>query len=202
MNDMIPNYILIYDEEFDAISSLEILAANLCKVIDSPHHWKWVFISLHNALQGFMVLSLQGTNSLNVLTPKSAREWLEGYESGRPLKNPTKLDYFLELYGKIKSDAMIIWSNSKPFVPNSTQDRSVRRINDFRNVLIHYIPASSAFNMKTRTQDLLDVIPIIESLAFESNNVFNYDEGKSERVRKLCISIRKQASEVYESYCA
>ncbi len=199
---MLPNYLLIYDEEIDAISSLEILTSQLSKVVAFPHHWKWVFISLHNALQGFMVLSLQGTNALNVLTPKSAKEWLEGYETDHLINNPSKLDYFLELYGKIKSDAMLIWSNSKPFVANSTQDKSVRRVNNFRNVLIHYVPASSAFNMKTRTHDLLDVISIIEFLAFESNNVFIHEEGGRDRVNKLCALIRKQASEIYEGYCA
>ena len=101
----LPNYILYYDEEIDAICSLELLAEHLPKVITIPHQWKWVILSLHNSLQGFMVISLQGTNALNVLTKKSAKDWLERYESGQFSYMPRKLDDFMGLYEKIKSDS-------------------------------------------------------------------------------------------------
>jgi hypothetical protein len=199
--DMIlPLYVLLYDEEIDAICSLELLAEHLPRVITVPHHWKWVILSLHNALQGFMVLSLQGTNMLNVLTKKSAEDWLKRYETGQPSYTPPKLDYFMDLYEKIKSDAMGLRTDSQPFLPSPAQDKSVKRLSKLRNEFAHYVPAGSAFNMKTWTKVVLSVIPIIEFLAFKSNNFSFHKEGRREQVAGLCVMAKKEASALLKYY--
>ena len=46
--------------------------------------WRWVVISLHNAVQGFMVLSLRHGNGLLALDDKSFSEWMEAHEKGGP----------------------------------------------------------------------------------------------------------------------
>ena len=86
-----------YNEELDAIVSLELLSEQLPKSLIAPHHWKWVIISLHNALQGFIILSLRNTNFLNVLTSKSARAWTEAYDNDEIPDKPPYLDNFLKL---------------------------------------------------------------------------------------------------------
>ena len=196
----LPNYILIYNEEIDAICSLELLAEHLPKVITIPYHWKWVLLSLHNSLQGFMVLSLHDTP--NVLTKKSAKDWHENNKTEQPSYTPRKLDYFMSLYVKIKSDAMNLRPDSKSFVPDSTQDKSVKNLNAFRNNLAHYMPADSALNMKTWASVVLDVIPIIEFLAFESNNVSFHKEGNREQVAGLCGMAKNEVSALLKHYGA
>jgi len=91
----LPTYALEYDEELDAVSSLEHLAEQLPRVIQAPYYWKWVILSLHNAFQGFMVLALQGTSSLRVLKPRSEKEWREAYESGHYPNQAPELITFL-----------------------------------------------------------------------------------------------------------
>lgn len=196
----LPNYVLIYNEEIDAICSLELLAEHLPKVITIPHHWKWVLLSLHNSLQGFMVLSLHDTP--NVLTKKSAKDWHESDKTEQLLYKPRKLDTFMGLYEKIKSEAMNLRPDSKSFVPDSRQDKSVKKLNAFRNNFVHYVPADSALNMKTWTMVVLDVMPIIEFLAFESNNVSFHKEGSREQVADLCVMAKNEVSALLKHYGA
>lgn len=50
------------NEEMDAVYALEKALTELRVARDAPNNWKWALISLHNALQGFMVLTLRFTN--------------------------------------------------------------------------------------------------------------------------------------------
>jgi hypothetical protein len=198
----LPNYALGYDEELDAVCSLELLAQHLPRVISVPHHWKWVILSLHNSLQGFMVLALQGTNALNVLTKGSAKRWYEGYDTGQYPDVAPQLDKFMGLYEKIKSNAMSIRVDSRRFVPEPSQDESVRRLNAFRNEFVHYTPATSLLDMRQWAQIALDVIPIVEFLAFESNNVSFHEGATADHVRGLCAIGKNEALALLSHYGA
>ncbi len=198
----LPNYALEYNEELDALASLELLAESLPKALITPHYWKWVVLSLHSALQAFMVLSIQGTNSLNVLTKKSAREWLEAYEGDSTPENPPKLETFLNLYSKIKSDTMLIWSNSKAFNPTSSQDVSVNKLNAYRNDFIHYVPTEALLDMRVWAKLVLDIVPIVEFLTFESNNIRFDEDTTHQKVKGLCEIAKSQASTVLVYYGA
>lgn len=52
------------DEHEEAVRSLEWAEAQARSLGEDSYQWKWVLISLHNAVQGFMVLALwQGITS-------------------------------------------------------------------------------------------------------------------------------------------
>ncbi len=55
------------DSLTDAVSSLEFVSRIALQTKFSLADWKWVFISLHSALQGFMVNAIVGTSYQNVL---------------------------------------------------------------------------------------------------------------------------------------
>jgi len=135
------DFILLYNEELDAVISLEFLADNLSKVVESDYFWKWNIIALHSALQGFMVLALQRGNLLSVLDKESRKHWYEIYKNGIEPKKPQKLDYFLNFYKDIKTDKMVQNAHSKKFTPNKTQDKYVEYLQSSRNEFIHLIPA-------------------------------------------------------------
>jgi len=147
-----------------------------------------------------MVLSLHDTP--NVLTEKSAKDWYQSKTTEQSSYTPRKLDFFMNLYEKIKSDAMNLRADSKSFVPNSTQDESVKNLNAFRNTFVHYVPSGSAFNMRDRAKVVLDVILIIEFLAFESNNISFYKEGSREQVAGLCIMAKNEVTALLKHYGA
>jgi hypothetical protein len=196
------NYILLYDEERDAICSLELLVEHLSKVITAPQHWKWVILSTHSALQGFMVLSLRGTNALHVLSEKSAAKWLKAYESNSSHYQPRKLNDFMKLYSKIKSETMLLRTDSKPFTATVSQDENVQRLNAIRNDFIHYVPTSAAYDMRGWAKIILDVIPIIEFLVLQSNNIQFYEGDEQKRITSLCDLAKKEASSLITHYDA
>ncbi len=73
------------DELKEAIFSLEMVAEQVLKIHIDTYRWKWVIIALHNAVQGFMVLSLKGSHGLNILKNADKKSWLNNYLSFRKI---------------------------------------------------------------------------------------------------------------------
>jgi len=160
------------DEFIEAVNSLE-LSVELMKGLGQNRdnfQWIWIINTLHNTLQGFMVLALRGTNSLNVLKPKCAQAWLEAYKTD--LEYPKQeLDTYLNLYKKIKSDNMDLYFDSNRFKPKGTQERSIKQLNRYRNYFIHFIPANMSIEISGFPKIVKECMEIIEFLAFESHNI-------------------------------
>ena len=62
------------DEFQETILALQLTSEQLSQLATTGnlHYWTWIIVCLHNALQGFMVLALRGTNNINVLTKDCA----------------------------------------------------------------------------------------------------------------------------------
>src|SRR6478752_487934 len=96
------------DEHEEAVRSLEWAEAQARSLGEDSYQWKWVLISLHNAVQGFMVLALWQGNGLLALRDKIAGKWLKAYRDGGDYP-AEKLDEFLNLYQKVKDkDNMVL----------------------------------------------------------------------------------------------
>ena len=190
------------DEYRDAIVSLQLVSELLPRVRASQYLWKWIVISMHNALQGFMVLALKGTDSLRVLTEKNARKWLEAYKRGDGSYPKPRMDLFPKLYDKVKSDAMMIYGISRKLEPSESQDESAARLIDLRNGFVHFTPKLLSLDITGLPIVIRDVAEIIEFLGFESKNVVWYEEIEEEQSRFLVRMIQNQASTLSESYGA
>ncbi len=206
------------DEALEAVTSLEMVCDQLPKVMDNPHSWKWVAISLHNALQGYMVLALRGSHGLNVLTKKCKKDWLSAYWKKPRVFPERKMDSFLNLYKKIQagrelydeqircgrkldrknSDLMMRYMNSQPFKPEGTQTDSVERLNDLRNEFIHFVPMLVSLELGGLPQIVQDCIDIIDFLAFECGNILWHDKSLETKSRDLIKRIRLQLKAVAE----
>lgn len=97
------------DEHEEAVSALEMFSESLPPVLGIIYRWKWSIISLHNAVQGFMVLSLRQGNGLLALKDHIAAKWLKAYRAEEPLPEE-KLEekrghfpVFFKLYRKLGS---------------------------------------------------------------------------------------------------
>ena len=66
------------DEENEATDALYMAARFAEQAATDIRMWRWVIMALHNAVQGFMVLSLRHGNGLAALTEESAAAWLAG----------------------------------------------------------------------------------------------------------------------------
>jgi len=175
-----------FDKHIVGLTSLEILLHCLKTVKEKETYWQWVYISLHSAVQAFMVLTLTGSNSLLTYRDADAELWLKNYHKG--LKPPPlNLDSFMKLYEKTKSESMRFYVHSKKFVPTGSQDESVERLNNLRNDFIHYLSDFSSIWLESFGYPIvIDCLDYIEFLAFKSNNIiWDNEQYKIETERLL-----------------
>lgn len=179
------------DETEEAISALEMLAEIVPSLIEDTYRWKWVIISTHNALQGFMVLALRHGNGLLALKDEIAAQWLKAYREGGeyPIE---KLDNFLNLYEKIKSDRMLCYVHSRKFEATPDHDRAVKKLNKLRNEFVHFSPKGWSLKLTGLPEICLRCLEVIEFLGWESGNIIWYEEAQQRRA----MSALKKAKEV------
>jgi len=211
----------------DAVFSLQMVNECLAKAKEDNLYWKWVFIALHNALQGFMVTCLCPTNPYPVVQearrkwhacPKckerffidenrnwgSRQEW-EAWK-GEPEKQPKppRLLPFMVLYERIKKPAYMEHGGDAAFKPKGTQTASVKRLNfELRNDFIHLLPKTKLDFVQEFLPVLRDVIGIISFLAFDSDTIpwVGQDDLHS-KTRDMITAISEQANELEKIYTA
>jgi hypothetical protein len=168
------------DEHEEAVSALEMIAESSALVLKDSYRWKWVLIATHNALQGFMVLALRQGNGLKALKDHIAAKWLKAYREGGeyPIE---QLDSFLNLYKKVKSDQMICFVHSQSFSAKNSHDKSVKKLNSFRNEFIHFVPKGWSLELTGLPEICLDCLEVAEFLGWQSGNVPWYEERHKER---------------------
>jgi hypothetical protein len=182
----------------DAVMSLKMTSELLPHTRNQLDYWKWTIISLHNAVQGFMVLALQSTNAIPVLkapmTPAPSGQY-----------DPPQLIDFQELYNRIKKEEFMgMFVHSRTFKPDGTQGGSIKHLNRLRNEFVHYTPKSWLFS-QTEVLELPKLVDdcarLIAFLAFDSNNIQWY--GETDQVsltRDSIVSIRRNAFEISNDY--
>lgn len=158
------------DDLNEAVRDLEMVRRFLEKLNSEIYYWKWVILALHSSLQGFMVAALKGSSGLNVLTDKSAEGWLKAHQAGLRTFPRQKLDTFLNLYKKMKTDKMLMYHGSKKFVSTEEQDWSVQKLNSLRNSYIHFQPMLWFIRKAGLPQITKECLSVIRFLALDSGN--------------------------------
>jgi hypothetical protein len=119
------NEYLRTDHWTDAVVSLEAAQEFSARITLDEHQWKWALIAVHSSVQGFMALALEHGNGLLVLRDDIAAKWHKAHESGKPYPEE-KMDYFLSLYEKVKSDVVCCYHGSKRFIAEASHDYSMQ----------------------------------------------------------------------------
>jgi hypothetical protein len=135
------------------------------------YRWKWVLIAVHNTVQGFMVLALRRGNGMLALRDDVAAAWIKAYREEKPLPKE-RLDTFLNLYAKVKTDAAAGYVHSKRFTPGPTHDRSMKKLNEFRNEFIHFVPKGWSLELAGLPRICLDCLSVANFLHAEGGNIF------------------------------
>src|SRR5438093_1055479 len=71
------------DEHEEAIGALEAFCRFVARVREDPFEWRWAILSLHTALQGFMVVAIRDSAGMFPLANDVAAAWLAAYRSAR-----------------------------------------------------------------------------------------------------------------------
>ena len=186
------------NEHEEAVRSLEWAELQARGLPTDPYMWKWVIIALHNATQGFMVLSLWNGNGLNTLRPKVAAKWLRAYEAGGPFP-AEKLDEFLNLYAKVKDANYFSTVGAGPFHPAPSSDWSLERLNEFRNTFIHFTPKGWSLELAGLPAICLDALALIEYLVEDSTAIRWYRLALQSRSKRAIKRLRKLLNTLSES---
>jgi len=187
------------DEREEAVRSLEFARSQAALLSDDPYAWKWILISLHNAVQGFMVLALRNGNGLLALRDHIAAKWLKVYREGGeyPVE---KLDDFLSLYEKVKKPSNFHRVSAACFAGSEARDLSMKRLNDIRNEFIHFTPKGWSLQMAGLPQICLDGLDLIRHLGWETNAVTWYHAGHRTRARRAERILRRAMEAVKGAY--
>lgn len=174
------------DEENEAMDALYMAARFAEKAATDIRMWRWVIIALHNAVQGFMVLSLRHGNGLAALTEESAAAWLTAYEANATTYPEEKLDSYLCLYKKIKSATYGTLGGNQKFVPRGSQGRSIRKLNRIRNDFIHFTPKGWSLELAGLPRICLDALALLSFLGWETSNILWHDEAALKCAKSSC----------------
>lgn len=189
------------DEAEEAISALENLAEFAARVSGDLFAWRWTILSLHNALQGFMVVWIRDSAGLNVLPRSVAIEWLAAHQAGASYPEE-KLDRFPNLYTKIKKQTIATGLGARRFSPSGSQTVSVKRLNDLRNTFVHFLPASWSLEVTGLPRICLDSLDVLEYLAFSYRSNIWHDDGQSARISRSVAGVRATLTALDRAYRA
>ena len=183
------DYMFHTNEYEEAVAALEVTAAFLRQAEGQPALWRLVIVSLHSAVQGFMVVALKGSQSIGALTQydigailAAERNLVPALASNKapaPVVDPgvlyfeAKLADFLELYERIKKPKwpMRQFVSSTAFRPRGTDTRCIKDLNRVRNEFIHFKPMHRSY-LLTQFPAMVDAgLHVIEFLLHDSNNV-------------------------------
>jgi len=152
------------NEQEEAVGALEVFAQFLPLARTDLFGWRWAILSLHTALQGFMVVAIRDSAGMSPLPDDLAATWLRAYRCGLPTPEE-RLDKFLNLYRKIKRRNIAALVQGRPFTPSGTQGHSVKLLNRLRNQFVHFLPASWSLEATGLPHMCLDCLAVIQYLA-------------------------------------
>ena len=178
------------NEYQEAVRSLEWAELQAMSLLDDPYLWKWVFIALHNAAPGFMVLALWNGNGLLTLRDKVAKKWIDAYNNGGQFP-VEKLDEFLNLYNKSKDKNNFNYNGSSAFMPGSTHDKSFVQLNGFRNEFIHFTPKGWSLQLQGLPHVCLDVLDLIQFFGWESTAILWHERVLVVRAKRALKRLRR-----------
>jgi hypothetical protein len=157
------------NERENAIDFLEKAALFLGRGDDS-NQWKWVVISLFNALYGFLICAIQGTNPdrVNIYDHKK-KQYTD------------KLIGFDEALRRAQEErCMKQYIHSKTLTLTSAQRQCIKVLHKtLRNNFEHFVPTAWSIETSGMPEITRNVLDVIEFLALESGNpILNLHQRK------------------------
>ena len=193
--------LLNIDEHSEAINTLFSLKNQLYLLDLKVYRWKWIIIILHNCLQNFMVCCLSSKfNYFNVLKEGHPQMWYEYLLYPFKKVPKIKLDICISLFNKIQSDAMLKKKQSKIFTATENHKYAVNKLNELRNNFLHFIPKDWSIEISGLPNLTLNILEIIEFLAFESDNYEWNNDSEKATCETVINDIKNKLILLKESY--
>lgn len=193
----------IITENTESINALKTMKVFIDTLEEDLYSWKWIIIVAHNCLQNFMVSSLRNGNNMKILEKKSTKDWhnefikrmktkIEDWESPRE-----KLDLFLNIYKKIKSNKMLI---SKKLEADKKKDEAIEWLIMHRNQFIHFVPSTFLIHVIDFPKRMILIMEIIKFLVSESNNIIWLNNRDKILAEKLINELIENFEKLDQNY--
>jgi hypothetical protein len=169
----------VFDDLGAAVDALEVGVNFMEQAQTNAQRLRWAIIAIHQALQGFMVTALRGTEGSRPLAQNSAKRLLRELRDYVARRGPfpsqaRRLDDFLNLYLKVKDPSaagMGQLVTSRAFGAEPEDDRATKELNDLRNIFVHLTPGTWILYPADAIAPLRSALKVISFLAFESQNI-------------------------------
>jgi hypothetical protein len=184
------------DEKADLVSSLAMLDVALGQIEKDLSAWKWVVIATHSALQSAMACHLGAIgNSFLVAKQEDAEAWLKAHEDGTPYPE-MMMDSFPNLYKKLKHQEIYGYK----FVSRGTQGRSIKKINEYRNEFIHFMPKGWSLEVSGLPAMCKDCLDVINELDEHTLHVRWQNDSQESSFRTLLNSCLEKLRGLKDKY--
>jgi len=190
------------DEYDNVIDNLE-MAAHFLEHISPSIKWKWVTIAIYQALYGFLICALQGTDARQTVYDKRKDSGkAASLHAHRVPKNviaasfgvsEQMVDKWLaepyligidEAINRAKKKDSFIWSDCKPLVTTPDDDAAIiELVKCFRNEFEHFAPKHWSLDTSQIHLAICRVLRVIRFIALESNCVVFADDKQEQRAR-------------------
>ncbi len=185
------------DEKADLVTSLAMLELALGQVEKDIAAWKWVVIATHSALQSAIACHLGSLgNSFLVAKQEDAEAWLKAHDDGTPYPE-MMMDSFPNLCHKLKQYEI----EGFKFVPHGTQGRSIKKINEYRNEFVHFMPKGWSLEVSGLPEICKDCLDVINELD-EHTLRWRWHDDQQSSFRSLlnsCLEKLKQLKLEYDT---
>jgi hypothetical protein len=162
-----------FSEEWNALDYLEKTVEFIHRAEKYPTDWKWVILSLHGALYGFMICALKGTDHDRVLVRNKNDE-------------PHLISFNKALKWCQDPAHMIMTTASTPLQLSECQKRSLDVLQfHFRNSFAHYQPCLWSIELHDMPQMVIDGLEITRFLGLESGNYMWLTDEARQRISGL-----------------
>lgn len=150
--------------------------------------WKWVILALHDALYGFAICALKGTNSARVT-----------YQTKR---GEVRLISFDEALKRCQDSGwMHLTAESKHLQLSDQQKQSIRQLQKtFRNSFVHFIPKGWSIEIHGFPQIAMDILDVIRFLGLDTGNYVNFNKAQMKKVKSSVFQSKRilKKSKLYE----
>ena len=173
-------------------TSLDEALSCLSRIHGNKHLWKYVIISIHNALQCYLSIALRGGSGIDTWKKSHAKKWLKAYDEcvrTEELKAlpDVQLDYFMELYDKL--------FKSKP----SEERDLINWLNETRNEFIHFNSDSFAVDELSMLAAFKQALEDIQETQNLSNGIFFYNDEQKDAFIFSCKELTCQVEKLNKS---
>ena len=181
------------DEYEEIVATLRACRHFLSLATQDVTYWKWVFIALHNIVQGCMVIALTRSDSFGATEAKQEKAWREADAKGNPLPtDQPKLLKFLKLYEKIQKTDRLPDSSAERFVSQGSQSASIKKLNFLRNEFIHFTPKGWSLDLSGAPRMAIDCLDVAEFLVKSSNRFMIFTSFTEGEMLGLIDELKKE----------